>query len=234
MVTSTAPNKTYCENTDALNINTIHRVIIISLTDPDIKKLIKPFGYSERKLLDGKKLYKSVRNMQNTLNIVQRWQRKAKERLGEARTAAHLAIHDLMQAAGTAAGVRGFTDISGADMESLSVSVFLARAYAVFKSVENIPEEYVRSIPIDALRRLERSKIITLDNANQVVEAAKTSVKKASVELAEATDDLIAWYAQYATIAEKALRGNKKLLNLLGLKSETDLRKPENDDNPQC
>jgi DNA-binding HxlR family transcriptional regulator len=122
-------------------------------------------------------------------------------------------------------------------MKSLSIAAFISRAYAVFKNVEKIPEtaaKIVQSGQSDALRKLERSKIITLDNDNQIVEAAKASVKKASGELAEAIENLKAWYVQYATIAKKALCGNKRLLDKLGLDIENEPCKPENGNNPQC
>ena len=214
MLKSSALNKTDGANSHVSNINNIYRVIRNSSTNPEIKNVIEPFGYSEYKLLEGKKLYESIRNMQNTLNVTQRWQRNAEERLSEVKDAAYQTILDVQPSA------PGSPDISEGDMEALTISAFLSCAYAVLKKVENVPEsntEFSQSSHAAAKRKLERSKIISLDNANQTVESANTSVNKAIAELDEATATFRSWFAQYLTIVKMALRGNKRLLDKLDL-----------------
>lgn len=220
MLKSSAPNKTDGANSHALNINNSYRIIWNSSTNPEIKNVIEPFGYSENKLLEGKKLYKSIRNIQNALNVTQRWRRNAEERLSEAKDAAYQTIRDLQRTVRKAASTPGTSNISEVDMETLTTSSFLSCAYAVLKKVENIPEsntELSQSTHAAAKRKLERSKIISLDNANQIVEAANTSVNKAIAELDEATATFRSWFAQYLTILKVALRGNKKLLDKIDL-----------------
>ncbi len=235
MPKSAAPNKTDFTNPYVLNINNIYRVISISSSNQEIKSLIEPFGYSENKLFEGIKLYESIRNIQNTLNVIQRWQRNAEKRLSEAKDAAFQTIQELQQTTRTAAGHPISPDISRVDMETLTVSAFLSRAYAVLRVTENISEsntELVQSNHADAKRKLERSKIIAFDNANQLVEAATTSVKKANAELNETTNAFRSWCTRYLTMVKTALRGNKRLLNKLGLDTKIGSCISDNDNNP--
>jgi hypothetical protein len=229
MLTSIAPNNTCNENTDALNINNIHSAISYSLSDPEIKKLIEPFGYSERSLLDGKKLYESVRNMQNVMNTAQRWRHKSEERLHVAKAAAYKAFHDLQEVERTASGAFTSSGISGGDIESLSISVFLTRAYTVLKSIESNAKSTRPNYDPDKWKS-DRSEFVMLDNTEQIADAAKTSVKKATAELAEATKALESWFIKYSSIANKALRGNKELLDKLGLITDVE---PDRSSKPQ-
>jgi hypothetical protein len=204
-------------------ISNSYRVISISSANPEIKNIIEPLGYSENKLLEGKKLYESIRNMQNTLNVIQRWRRSEEKRLIEAKNAAFQTIQDLQHTTKTP----GSPDSSVVDMKGLTVAAFLSCAYAVLRITENAsdaaPELFQSNRTADKrkLRKLERSRIITLDNVNQTVESANSSVNKASAELDEATAAFRSWFARYLTMITMALRGNKRLLDELGLDAKT-------------
>jgi hypothetical protein len=213
--------KTNDSNFYASTINNSYRVISISLTNPEIKNIIEPLGYSENKLLEGKKLYESIKNMQNTLNVIHRWRRSAEQRLIEAKDAAFQTIQDLQR---TAASPPRYPDSSKVDMKGLTVSAFLSCAYAALRVTENASEsatESVQSNDTAGKRKLERSKIVTLDNANQTVESANSSASKASTELDEATATFRSWFSQYLTKIKIALHGNNRLLDKLGLPAET-------------
>jgi hypothetical protein len=159
------------------------RFLSVSSADPEIKTIIEPLGYSEKKLLEGKKLYESVRNVQNSLNIIQRWRHSEQKRLIEAKNAAFQTIQDLRGRAKTPCPPDG----SEVDMEDLPISVFLSRADAVLRVIENSAE------------------------------SANSSATRAGTELDEATSAFRAWFGQYLAMIMVALHGKKKLLDKLGL-----------------
>jgi hypothetical protein len=210
------PRKTGYSSSEGRVVSDSFSFLSVSSTDPEIKNIIEPLGYSEKKMLEGKKLYESVRNMQNTLNIIQRWRHSEQKRLVEAKDAAFQTIQDLLRGAKTS----GPPDCSNVNMKDLPVSAFLSCAYAVLRVIENSAEsaaEAVQSNQAAARRKLDRSKILTLDNANLTVASANSSVTKARAELDEATSAFRAWFGQYRAMIMVALRGKKKLLDKLGL-----------------
>jgi hypothetical protein len=220
------PRKTDYSNSYGPAMSSSFRALSISSVDPEIKNIIEPLGYSERKLLEGRKLYESIRNMQNTLNITQRWRHSEQKRLAEAKNAAFQTIQDLRRATKTP----GPADGCEIDFKSLTISAFLSLAYAVLRVIENSsesPTEPAQSNRTAARRKLDRSRIVTLDNANLTVASANSSVNKARAELDEATCAFRSWFGQYLSMITVALRGEKKLLDKLGLGTRLRPRVPD-------
>lgn len=212
------------KQTIAQQLTSGHLLIQNSISDEEIASLVSAFGYNTANLANGLELHTEA------VAAVEEQQKKA----GAQRTAtqafdeAEKTAHDAYQALAKVARAVYMQDPAQLTTLGLTGAMpkdtagFLAAAYTLFDNAA--PLEALAFYGYDEVKLpAERLKIAAYDTANQNQELAKGAAQQATAEQDAALEALNEWTAQYRKIAKVALRGQKQLLEKIGIAARTSL-----------
>lgn len=193
-----------------------------SIEDDEIQGLVAEFGYDSEKLNAGMALYIAAQAVVNLQTAKSGAQQESTRMLTQAEIAARDAYQSLAKVA------RAVFSKDKAQLTTLGLSGampkdiagFLAAASTLFDNATSLPELANYGYDEEKIQA-ERSKIQALNTANQNQEMAKGAAQQATREQDAAMQALNDWAGQYRKIAKVALRGNKQLLEKIGIVART-------------
>ena len=188
-----------------------------SLADLEILGLVKSYGYTAEKLLEGKALFAAAQAAVNAQGLAAGRQKTATAAFNAARTQAFDGFQALAKVA------RASVSDSG-QLKELGLNVPMPRKTGAFRNVASQLFENAASVPAlgqfgyDAARiGAEQAKLAAYVSANDQQEIAKGAAKQATTDQDAALKALNKWTAQYIKIARVALRAKPDLLKKLGV-----------------
>lgn len=212
--------------TIAGRLNAAQVAISNSLADSEIQSLVAAYGYPASRLNEGQALYDAAFAAVTAQKSAAGAQKQATQELALAEASARDAYQALAKVARaifqndkgrlTALGLNGTTPIATA--------AFLASAASLFENAGAATDLEDYGYTAERLES-EREKIAAYNLANQKQEAAKGAAQQATSLQDAALTTLEAWRAQYVKIARVALRGNKQLLEKIGVPARTGARR---------
>lgn len=206
--------------TTAQQLNAAQLAITNSLADPAIKAAVAQFGYTTAKLNAGKKLYDDALAAVNAQKSGKGDQKTATAALKVAYAEARDAYQAAAKVARAALDKAGLETLGLTGKEPRSTAGFIQAGYALFDNAA--ASGLLADYGYDAERlAAERAKIAAYDAANQAQELAKGAKQQATQDQDAALAKMTDWVAQYHKIAKVALRGNKQLLEKIGITART-------------
>jgi hypothetical protein len=213
-------------------LNFARMVIMNTISNVEIQKLVGEYGYNSNKMKEGKKLYDTAMESVNKQIASVGAQYQATEKLEIAEKEAKEAYQKLAKVSravfSKAASRLAMLGLKG--LMPQATAAFLSSAFTMFDNALNVNEiKSALSAYGYSKEKLEkeRLKIVGYDNANQVQESAKGSAQQATHEQDKAVSALSDWVSQYTKIAKVALKGREQLLEKLGITARTSKTKAQ-------
>ena len=192
-----------------------------SLGSPDILERVSKYGYTKERLSEAQTMLKTA------METVERHMRKATLQLdATAKVNAHqkeaFAVYqDFAQTARTVfKGDKARIKMLGVDGKMPKADgKFIIAAYAMFDNAEDAEvQTALAEYGYDSSRlRKDRKVIEDYDKLHQKQESAKGDAQQSTRDQDAALKRLYDWYARYRVIAKRALRGDKELLEKIGI-----------------
>jgi hypothetical protein len=204
----------------AEHLNLAQVAIHNTLDDDELLSPMAEYGYTAERVHEGRQLYEAAVAAVNAQKMAAGNQRDATAQLRAARAAAQDAYVALSQIARAclarpqldALGLRGRVPRSTAG--------FLAGGYALFDNAQSVPEIQAALAQLGYTRarlQSERDKIAAVERANQAQAMAKGAAQQATQDQDAALAAMNEWLARYLRVARVALRGQKPLLEKIGI-----------------
>ena len=188
-----------------------------SLADLEILGLVKSYGYTAEKLIEGKTLFQAAQAAVNAQGAAAGKQKTATAAFTAAQTQAFDAFQALAKVARASASDPGQLKLLGLDGPMpRKTGAFRNAASQLFENAASIPA--LAQFGYDAARiSAEGAKLAAYVTANDQQESAKGAAKQATTDQDAALTALNKWTAQYIKIAQVALRAKPDLLKKLGV-----------------
>lgn len=158
-------------------------------TDVQTSKRVVSFEEFESDQIDKRKQFETMQNKKEALNVAKSWCHKAEERLEEAKYVCYQTIRNYVQLFKLKKSAPDCLLEELIETKAFSIPDFLTKAYLIFNRGDTLWESIQGdsdSILIANKLKTVRLSIIGFDTANRILDAAKASVKRANVELADA------------------------------------------------
>jgi hypothetical protein len=207
--------KTIAQQLDAAQL-----AISNTLADPDILTAVAKFGYTETELAAAQDLHRTAQSSVNLHIALLGDKSNASKDATKKEAVARQEYQDAVDVARANLKSDGIKTLGIKPRQPKRTDDFIYAGYTLFDNAASsgllAPRGY------DAARILEGRKAIEkYDAAHQLQKAATGAAEKATQDQKEALGALNAWLAEYLKIARVALRGDKQLLEKIGIKART-------------
>jgi len=193
-----------------------------TLANEDILDLVTAFGYTSAKMSEGRALYETAEAAVKLQTGKMGRQQEATEAMVQAEAMARDAYQALAKVARAVFSQQpsqlGMLGLTGPTPKN--IAGFLTSAYTLFDNAVDLSVLADYGYTAEKLQT-EREKIEDLKNANEQQERAKGVAQEATAAQEIAMKNFNDWVAQYRKVAKVALRGNKQMLEELGIAART-------------
>jgi hypothetical protein len=187
-----------------------------SLADAEIRALVAPYGYNDKKLAEGRQLFEAADAAVNAQGRAESAQLAASETVDAAKAQAVKAYQDLAKIARATVAPTALPGLNLDKPMPQGTAAFRSAASQLFANAAAIGS--LAEYGYDAAKlAAESAKLTAFEDANRAQETAKTVAKAATVAQNAALTALNKWTAQYIKVARVALSTQPEMLGRLGV-----------------
>lgn len=193
-----------------------------SLLNDDVKTAVAAKGYTEEKLNEGKALHDSALNAVKDQISKEGTAQEATANEAKCKDIAHKAYQDLAQIARAkfSSGSPELATLGLNGREPSRTAAFIQAGYVLFDNAlsdADIAAAILENGYTPEFIAAERAKIEDYEKANEAQTSAIGDSLNATATQRAALKAMNEWVSEYTKIAKVALRGNKKLLEKIGI-----------------